>query len=162
MGDSVNRYISSASGTWTRSDCTIHAIRNYLNKDAPEYGDFFTYLRKNHRISDFLYVLTECNQRENTGLVAVLAEPWFWTHLRLKNIQVYHIFVITGNHIYNITCIDNSSRYILIDSVYDRCEIIDMHAFIDAMRSADRAIFMVESRYKHLAINMCGDGGDTQ
>ena len=129
--------MSSANGIWTTIDCPVHAIRNYLGGDFPQYHDFYVHLRKNNKISDFLQVLWTIMCRENLPGVPILAMGYHYAYMMNWGVPIYHVFVIKGKHIYNL------SRTHILDSVYGRIEPISINKILGELRDALRVIYII-------------------
>ena len=131
-------YISTLEGLWTYSNCPIHAIRNFLGRDANEYYDFYKFLCKNHKLSDFLHVLGEIMRAEGRSEEVIVARPYRYAEFVMAKKTITHIFVIRGQHIYNIT------RTHILDSVKRTIRnVTSMKDLIEELRGADVAVFVV-------------------
>jgi hypothetical protein len=130
-----------------RQECCVEAVEVYMARsssggtDLSENScDFFTFLRKNHRITDLYGVIQTLCSTE--GRYALLTWAHYWSVLMARRIPIYHIFVMKARHVYNIR-IDGAAAATLIDTANRREEELQMDGLLREMCSADMAIFVL-------------------
>jgi hypothetical protein len=131
-------YVSTLDGLWTYSNCTVHAIRNFLGRDANEFYDLYTQLCKNHTLTFFLDVLRQIMTSEGLEGHLIVTPAYKFSEYILRQANIAHIFVIKGQHIYNIT------RTHILDSTYQRVKQVEgLKTIIEELRDANLAILYI-------------------
>ena len=143
-------YLSHTHGIWGTSHCIIHAIRNYIGRDSnAEFMHIYSHLNTHNTILDFLTVLANITRDSKF----ILHTNGYYMPLFIHwGILIEHVFVIKGHHVYNITGLQGSHRW-LLDSTNNICKAITQEELIHTVRNATIVCILPNSR--HLEMRLC-------